>query len=98
MSFLNCSQQDCCHNKGGECCLGCVKVHHAGEQDAVCRSYRCSEGVGNVATDNAPATAVTDVRCDDAGCRYLKGTCCCADHVSIEEEGCGPRCRSRVAK
>ena len=74
MSYLDCAQYDCCHNKAGACCLGSVKVHHTGERDAVCSSYRCNESVGNVATDNAPATA---------------------DHVCIDECGCGPRCATR---
>lgn len=64
MVYLDCAQYDCCHNKAGACCLGSIKVHHAGEKDAVCSSYRCNESVGNVATDNAPATVETEVRCD----------------------------------
>ena len=84
MVYLDCAQYDCCHNKAGACCLGSIKVHHAGEKDAVCSSYRCNESVGNVATDNAPATVETEVRCDDKGCKYLEGRCCCADHVCID--------------
>lgn len=95
MVYLDCAQYDCCHNKAGACCLGNIKVHHAGEKDAVCSSYRCNESVGNVATDNAPATAETEVRCDDKGCKYLEGRCCCADHVCIDECGCGPKCATR---
>lgn len=95
MVYLDCAQYDCCHNKAGACCLGSIKVHHAGERDAVCSSYRCNESVGNVATDNAPATVETEVRCDDKGCKYLEGRCCCADHVCIDECGCGPKCATR---
>ena len=62
--YLDCSQNDCCHNKGGSCCLGGVKVHHAGQSDAVCRSYRNNEAYANAATDNAPPSAETAVRCD----------------------------------
>ena len=54
MSYLDCAQYDCCHNKAGCCCLNDIKVHHTGESDAVCSSYRNSEGYGNVATDNQP--------------------------------------------
>ena len=68
--YLDCSQKDCCHNKGGACCLGGVKVHHAGQSDAVCRSYRNNEAYANAATDNAPPSAETAVRCDDTGCRH----------------------------
>lgn len=95
MTYLDCAQYDCCHNKAGACCLGSIKVHHAGEKDAVCTSYRCNEGVGNVATDNAPATAETEVRCDDKDCKYLEERSCCADHVCVDECGCGPKCATR---
>ena len=57
MSYLDCAQYDCCHNKAGCCCLNDIKVHHTGESDAVCSSYRNSEGYGNVATDNQPAAS-----------------------------------------
>lgn len=97
MVYLDCAQYDCCHNKAGACCLGGIKVHHTGDRDAVCSSYCCSEGYGNVATDNAPGTAETEIRCDDKECRYLEGRCCCADHVSIDESGCGPECATRKA-
>ena len=40
MSYLDCAQYDCCHNKAGCCCLNDIKVHHTGESDAVCSSYR----------------------------------------------------------
>ena len=59
MSYLDCAQYDCCHNKAGCCCLNDIKVHHTGESDAVCSSYRNSEGYGNVATDNQPASPET---------------------------------------
>lgn len=95
MVYLDCAQYDCCHNKAGGCCLGGIKVHHTKGADAVCSSYRNSEGYGNVATDNAPATAETEIRCDDKGCRYLEGRCCCAEHVAVDEDGCGPRCATR---
>ena len=52
MSYLDCAQYDCCHNKAGCCCLGGINVRHTGPGDAVCGSYRNSEGYGNVATDN----------------------------------------------
>lgn len=95
MVYLDCAQYDCCHNKAGACCLGSIKVHHAGEKNASCASYRCNEGVGNVATDNAPAAAETEIRCDEKSCRYLEGRCCCANHVSIDEGTGGPRCATR---
>ena len=66
--------------------------------DAVCGSYRNSEGYGNVATDNQPASPETDIHCDDKGCRHLEGRCCCADHVSIDERGCGPECATRAPR
>ena len=56
MSYLDCAQYDCCHNKADCCCLNDIKVHHTGESDAVCSSYRNSEGYGNVATGNQPAS------------------------------------------
>ena len=59
MSYLDCAQYDCCHNKAGCCCLNDIKVHHTGESDAVCSSYRNSDGYGNVATDNQPASPAT---------------------------------------
>ena len=98
MAYLDCAQYDCCHNKAGGCCLGGIKVRHTKGSDAVCASYRNSEGVGNVATDNAPAAAETEIRCDDKGCRYLEGRCCCAGHVHVDEDGCGPRCATRAPK
>ena len=57
-----------------------------------------SEGCGNVATANPPASPETDSHCDDKGCRYLEGRCCCADHVSIDECSCGPECATRAPK
>ena len=76
MSYLDCAQYDCCHNKAGCCCLNDIKVHHTGESDAVCSSYRNSEGYGNVATDNQPASPETEIACDDSGCRHQQGHCC----------------------
>ena len=55
MSYLDCAQYDCCHNKAGCCCLDGINVRHTGPGDAVCGSYRNSGGCGNVATDNQPA-------------------------------------------
>ena len=98
MCYLDCNQGDCCHNKAGACCLGGVKVHHAGQTDAVCRSYRCNEAYGNVATDNAPPSAETAVRCDDTGCRYNAAHQCTAAHVHIKESDRGTQCISRVEK
>lgn len=98
MCYLDCNQSDCCHNKGGACCLGQVKIHHAGQEDAVCRSYRCNEAYGNAATDNAPPTAETGVRCDDTSCRYNAALRCCAAQVHIKESGLGPQCASRLEK
>ena len=72
--YLDCSQNDCCHNKGGSCCLGGVKVHHAGQSDAVCRSYRNNEAYANAATDNAPPSAETAVRCDDTAAATMRLT------------------------
>ena len=54
MNYLDCAQYDCCHNKAGCCCLNSIQVRHTGPGDAVCGSYRNSEGCGNVATDNRP--------------------------------------------
>ena len=54
MTYLDCSAYDCCHNKGGACCLGCIDVQHTGENGAVCGSYCSNEGYANAATDNAP--------------------------------------------
>lgn len=96
MSYLDCSEQDCCHNKAGSCCLGGISVHHAGHNDAVCRSYRNNEAYGNVATDNAPANPETQIRCDDTGCCYNDGKACQANHVTVQEQGCGPRCTTRT--
>ena len=70
MSYLDCAQYDCCHNKAGCCCLNDIQVRHTGETDAVCSSYRNSEGYGNVATDNQPASPETEIACDDRGCRH----------------------------
>lgn len=95
MSYLDCAQYDCCHNKAGCCCLDSINVRHTGPGDAVCGSYRNSEGCGNVATDNQPASPETEIHCDDRGCRHLEGRCCCADHVSIDECSCGPECATR---
>ena len=52
----------------------------------------------NAATDNAPPSAETAVRCDDTGCRHNAAYRCRAPHVHIEESGCGPRCVSRIEK
>ena len=98
MNYLDCAQYDCCHNKAGCCCLDGISVRHTGPGDAVCGSYRNSEGYGNVATDNQPASPETDIHCDDKGCRHLEGRCCCADHVSIDERGCGPACATRAPR
>lgn len=98
MSYLDCVQYDCCHNKAGCCCLGGIKVCRCEGGDAVCGSYRCNESCGNVATDNLPATSETEVHCNDAGCRFLAGHNCRAEHVNIDESGCGPRCVSRAPK
>ena len=67
MCYLDCSQSNCCHNKGGGCCLDGVSVHHTGPSDSVCSSYRNNEAYGNVCTDNVPPSAETAIRCDDAG-------------------------------
>ena len=91
MSYLDCAQYDCC-------CLDSIKVRHTGPGDAVCGSYRNSEGCGNVATDNQPASPETEIHCDDRGCRHLEGRCCCADHVSIDECSCGPECATRAPR
>ena len=93
MSYLDCAQYDCCHNKAGCCCLNGIDVHHTGPGNAVCGSYRCNERYGNAATDNQPASPETD-----KGCRHLEGHCCCADHVSIDECSCGPECVTRAPR
>lgn len=98
MSYLDCAQYDCCHNKTGCCCLDGINVRHTGPGDAVCGSYRNSGGCGNVATDNQPASPETEIHCDDRGCRHLEGRCCCADHVSIDECSCGPECATRAPR
>ena len=98
MSYLDCAQYDCCHNKAGCCCLNDIKVHHTGESDAVCSSYRNSEGYGNVATDNQPASPETEIACDDRGCRHQQGLCCCASHVSVDTCSCGPSCATRAPR
>ena len=64
MNYLDCAQYDCCHNKAGCCCLNSIQVRHTGPGDAVCGSYRNSEGCGNVATDNPPASPETDIHCE----------------------------------
>ena len=46
MNYLDCAQYDCCHNKAGCCCLDGINVRHTGPGDAVCGSYRNSEGYG----------------------------------------------------
>ena len=84
MSYLDCAQYDCCHNKAGCCCLNGINVRHTGPGDAVCGSYRNSEGYGNVATDNQPASPETEIHC--------------ADHVSIDECSCGPECATRAPR
>ena len=48
---------------------------------------------GGVKFDHYP-----DIHCDDKGCRHLEGCCCCADHVSIDECGCGPACATRAPR
>ena len=48
---------------------------------------------GGVKFDHYP-----DIHCDDKGCRHLEGRCCCADHVSIDERGCGPACATRAPR
>ena len=100
MSYLDCAQYDCCHNKAGCCCLDGINVRHTGPGDAVCGSYRNSEGYGNVATDNQPASPETDIHCDDKGCRHLEGRCCCADHArpaSLRQiPFCGSHCRGGI--
>ena len=98
MSYLDCAQYDCCHNKAGCCCMNDIKVHHTGESDAVCSSYRNSEGYGNVATDNQPASPETEIACDDRGCRHQQGLCCCASHVSVDTCSCGPACATRAPR
>ena len=95
MTYLDCSAYDCCHNKGGACCLGRIDVQHAGENDAVCSSYRSNEEYANAATDNAPGTAETDIRCDDTACRHLKNRACAARRVRIDENSAGPACLTR---
>ena len=45
MNYLDCAQYDCCHNKAGCCCLNSIQVRHTGPGDAVCGSYRNSEGL-----------------------------------------------------
>ena len=45
MSYLDCAQYDCCHNKAGCCCLDGINVRHTGPGDAVCgRGCRHLEG------------------------------------------------------
>ena len=60
MTYLDCSAYDCCHNKGGACCLGCIDVQHTGENGAVCGSYCSNEGYANAATDNAAPAQTAD--------------------------------------
>lgn len=96
MCYLDCSQSDCCHNKGGGCCLDGVSVHHTGANDSVCSSYRNNEAYGNVCTDNVPPTAETSIRCDDAGCRHNDHSRCTAMHITIKECSCGPQCATRA--
>ena len=84
MSYLDCAQYDCCHNKAGCCCLNDIKVHHTGESDAVCSSYRKSPE--------------TEIACDDRGCRPQQGLCCCASHVSVDTCSCGPACATRAPR
>lgn len=96
MCYLDCSQSNCCHNKGGGCCLDGVSVHHTGDSDSVCSSYRNNEAYGNVCTDNVPPSAETAIRCDDAGCRYNDHNHCSAMHITIKECSCGPQCATRA--
>ena len=95
MTYLNCSQSDCCHNKGGCCCLGNIQMHHTSAHNAKCASYACSEGYGNCATDNAPGSAETEIRCDDDACRHNKKKACCADLVGVSQGRTGPCCAAR---
>ena len=95
MTYLDCSAYDCCHNKGGACCLGCIDVQHAGENDAVCSSYCSNESYANAATDNAPGNAETDIRCNDEACRHLKSHICAARRVHIDESDPGSVCLTR---
>ena len=95
MTYLDCSAYDCCHNKGGSCCLSCIDVPQPGENNAVRHSYCSNESYANAATDNAPGTAETDIRCNDEACRHLKNQVCAARRVRIDEQDTGPSCLTR---
>ncbi len=61
MNYLDCARSmTAAIIKAGCCCLNSIQVH-TGPGDAVCGSYRNSEGCGNVATDNPPASPETDI-------------------------------------
>lgn len=96
MSYLDCSEHDCCHNKGGQCCLNGINVHHTGEHGAACKSYCNNEAYGNVAIDNPPASAETGIGCDDSACRFNESLHCAAQHVTIKEGVSGPVCGTRI--
>lgn len=95
MTYLNCSEQDCCHNKGGCCCLDSIKMHHNSAHTAMCASFANNEGYANAAVDNAPGQAETDIRCDDGACRHNKNHACCSDLVGISQGRTGPCCAAR---
>lgn len=95
MTYLNCSEQDCCHNKGGCCCLDSIKMHHNSAHTAMCASFASNEGYANAAVDNAPGQAETDIRCDDSACRHNKNHACCSDLVGISQGRTGPCCAAR---
>ena len=65
MSYLDCAQYDCCHNKAGCCCLDGINVRHTGKG---CRHLegRCccadhvsidERGCGPACATRAPRTA-----------------------------------------
>lgn len=95
MVYLSCSEHDCCHNKGGQCCRNDICVHCEGATDAVCSSYCCNDAYANAATDNPPPSAETAIRCGDKECCFNNDCNCCAGRVDIKECSCGPACATR---
>ncbi len=97
MSYLDCAQYDCCHNKAGCCCLDGINVRHTGPGDAVCGSYRNSGGCGNVATDNQPASPETEIHCDDGAAAILRGAAA-APTTSALTSAAAAECATRAPR
>ena len=45
MSYLDCAQYDCCHNKAGCCCLDSINVRHTGPRGRCLRQLPQQRGL-----------------------------------------------------